>query len=146
MIVAIDPGKVTGVARWNDWTGGFDSFEIEGRYEVYRWLDPMRDVDGVRTLVVEQYDITAETHKLSSQLDALYIIGAAEAAAQAQGLIFHLSPRYNKTFGSDAKLKHLGWYRPSKGGHQNDAARHLLAHLAAIRNPWVIARLKEMAS
>ncbi len=54
------------------------------------------------------------------------------------------TPATGKGFGTDAKLKHLGWYNPTQGGHSNDAARHLLTYLAVRKqDPRIVAALKE---
>lgn len=142
--IAIDPGKVTGIAVREEGVE-FASSEIPTRAQVYAWLFSLPPVGVPTTLIVERYDITAQTHKLSAQKDALYLIGAVEMTAQRIGARFYLSPRSAKAFATDAKLRHLGWYKPSPGGHQNDAARHLLTYLAQEeRDPAILAKLREM--
>lgn len=130
MIVAIDPGQTTGVAVFTDRT--FASFEIEGRCNMYAWLRDMFDdtlVQGDR-VICESFRISPGTAKLSPQYDALYLYGAAEMLTYTNNLLFvPQTPSEAKSFSTDAKLKYLGWYRPSLGGHQNDAARHLLRWL-----------------
>ncbi len=142
--IAIDPGKVTGIAAREEGVE-FSSSEIPTRAQVYAWLSSLPPVSVPTTFIIERYDITGQTHKLSAQKDALYLIGATEMTAQRIGARFYLSPRSAKAFATDAKLRHLGWYKPSKGGHQNDAARHLLTFLAQeVRDPAILNKLKEM--
>jgi hypothetical protein len=38
------------------------------------------------------------------------------------------SPAQGKTFATNAKLKKVGWYHQTPGGHANDALRHLLLY------------------
>jgi hypothetical protein len=143
MIYAIDPGKVTGIATFDPLTREFHQWEMDGRTHMYALIDQMDSSDFV---VAESYTITGQTAKYSQQLDALYIIGAIEAHSYVYGTGFALqSPSQAKSFGTDAKLKHLGWWYATPGGHASDAARHLLRHMVIERqDPILVARLREM--
>ena len=44
------------------------------------------------------------------------------------------TPAQAKSFGTDDKLRRLGWYTPTPGGHANDAARHLLAFAVGVEH------------
>lgn len=126
-IIAMDPGLVTGVATWEN--GRFESWEETPRTCVYEYL--RHNVYMYDIVLIERYDISARTSKLSSQMDALYLIGATEAFCYLESTKFIISGRDAKSFSTDAKLKALGWYTPTKGGHANDAARHLLRYVSA---------------
>jgi len=144
MILAIDPGLVTGVALWYlDESGAevFWSGEVATRFETYDYL--AEALPAFRPEVVcESYTITQRTAQLSQQYDALYLIGAAEALCHLHGLTFSMKGPAIKKFSTDAKLKAMGWWNPTKGGHRNDAARHLLYRLSVTgKDPSIIQRL-----
>lgn len=123
--LAFDPGATTGFATYDQQYGEFYSWQTEGRHAAERDAE---GYFGYRTVVVgESFIITAETLKKSRQMDPLYIIGWADGECARLGIPFSLqTPSEGKAFGTDAKLKALGWWNPTKGGHANDAARHLL--------------------
>lgn len=54
------------------------------------------------------------------------------------------TPAQSKGFVSDAKLKHLGWHSPTKGGHQNDASRVLALGMAKLGDARVVNGLRGM--
>jgi hypothetical protein len=144
--LAIDPGKMTGVARYEVLNGEtyFESFELESRYQVGKYVDDRAGTLDV--VIVERFDISERTAKLSAQYDALYIIGALDYICHERDIPFLLSGRDAKGFSSDNKLRTVGWYRPTPGGHANDASRHLLRYLAvAARDPFVLSALEVLA-
>jgi hypothetical protein len=131
--LAVDPGKVTGVATWDGNTPGPLTQELKP-YEYVQFLEnflftaawPLR-------VVLEGFTIRANTHKLS-QRDIgwpLELIGATRAACwrvlgrnhevQLQSAITV------KTFVTDKKLRRVSWYVP--GDHARDATRHLYYYL-----------------
>jgi hypothetical protein len=88
----------------------------------------------VDVVVCEDYIITQRTIKLSRQNMSLESIGVLRWLCSAWMIRFVLqTPSEGKGFGTDEKLKRLGWYRPTPGGHANDATRHLLTFLAKER-------------
>ena len=132
--LAIDPGLRTGWAALDD--GVFSSGEIEGR------LDAMRFIrragwhyanQGIRLVLHgEAYIITGNTGKKSRQYDPLLILGYMEGVADEFGFEFtSATPSAAKQFGTNKKLKLLGWYTTEGEGHANDAARHLLTCIAS---------------
>lgn len=139
MIVAIDPGKVTGMAVMYADLLHFAG-EVAGRMEMYDRIYSGRLV-GASAVVIERFTISQRTVQSSPQYDALYLIGAVEAWCYKYDvpLIFQ-SPGEAKGFGTDKKLKALGWYKATSGGHANDASRHLMVYLAA-RDPAFAARV-----
>lgn len=143
-IIAIDPGGVTGIAVYSG--GPVRLYEWEGGFEgMCNWLQctSMWDVSAI---VIESFTINAGTHKKDpvAIYDTLYIIGAVHFVARAKNIpVVMQSPQKAKSFGTDDKLRRLGWYNPSKGGHQNDAVRHLVTYLASIRDPKILAALVE---
>ena len=84
-------------------------------------------------LVCEGFVIRSNTSKLDAGAFSLTtdLIGACRLLAHQAGIPFvRQTPAEAKSFATDDKLRRLGWYRPTKGGHANDASRHLLTFLA----------------
>lgn len=127
MIIAVDPGVVTGVAMWDR---EFASFQEEAYGALYR-IESMLRQGGVDTVVCEAYTITAATLRKTRQPASLESIGALRYMCRRGSVEFVLqTPADAKRFASDQKLKAAGWYTPTPGGHANDAARHLMTYLA----------------
>lgn len=149
MIVALDPGGVTGYATFR--AGSFTSGEIPDGFDgFFEWC---RGPEGntlwwVTThLIVERFTINAATHKKDPVgiRETLDIIGGARYLAATRDITFDntQTPTQAKTFATDSNLKAMGWHHPTEGGHANDAARHLLTHLASVRNREVLRTLAE---
>lgn len=134
IVLAYDPGLVTGWALWNPLTQDFTSGQIEGRHAFYRAVEGIMD-SGYRPEVVgEKFTIGPQTMKKTKQYDALYINGVVDYWAAKHGFSFTLqTPAQAKNFASDDKLKTLGWHKPTSGGHANDASRHMLTYLVGNR-------------
>ena len=136
-IMAIDPGKATGVALWRPtkgfrsyiWEEGLMGFAHEFGQFIYNY--------GVDTIVIEKFTIGNQTKGKTAQYDALYINGLVLGVPD---LMWTDIPYYRviqqtasqaKSFAPDSKLKTLEWYKPG-AGHDNDAARHLLTFMAKL--------------
>ncbi len=134
-IIAVDPGGTTGLAFWTE-PGEYPHFEQVRRERQIR-LEMLEDIrtwaaelGSDLTIVCETYTITQRTSKLSQQTDALKIIGVLEYFAHVYGpRIVMQSPADAKRFATDARLKAAGMWTPTKGGHANDANRHLFVYL-----------------
>lgn len=129
-VAAIDPGLASGLAVLYD-DHDFMSTEIVGSLEFLDAFVALIDstVDREWEVVCESFIVTGETQKKSRQNYSLEIIGAVRFLCHQRMIPFELqSPSQGKSFGTDAKLKKLGWYKPAKG-HANDAARHLCLYL-----------------
>lgn len=124
MITAIDPGKTTGVAMWEEDGTGF--------YQYDNWLQVPSSmwVRHADILIVEKFTITPSTAKKSPQYDALYLIGAL--LYKYLDKVRFQKPSEAKSFSTDPKLKRVGFWTPGQG-HANDAARHLLLYLVKNR-------------
>ena len=136
-LVAVDPGKMTGIAEL-DQEGHFWSEEEPTWLAVEYLHDQLRRFGGssVALLVCEAYVISARTLKATRQYEALESIGALRYLAGRADVPFKLvTPAASKRLATDDKLRHLGWYDPSRGGHKNDAARVLL--VAALEHGWI---------
>lgn len=136
MIMTFDPGGITGVA-WFLPDGGksaFTSAELTGTFE-----QQATHIDGMlagwepEIIVYETYTITQRTAQLSQQHEALMLIGMIRYCATRYpgAKVYPQSPAQAKSFSSDSKLKAVGYWNKTPGGHANDAARHLLRFQAA---------------
>lgn len=142
-VLAVDPGGVTGLAVYDAGTDTFRSWQADSYEQV---VQDVRDecLSGLTRLVVESFVIRSNTHKLDPVAFALTtdLIGACRYIAYERGVPFSKqSPAEAKSFSTDDKLRRLGWYSPTPGGHANDATRHLLRYLASIHNPTILERL-----
>lgn len=133
-ILAVDPGKTTGLAiRSGDDKPATWQLPVEDAVDMceeYLTLQP-------RTLVVCESFIPRPGAK-TWQPDAVETIGVLRTLCRWHGHVFELqSPADAKRFSTDAKLKKVGWYKSTRGGHVNDALRHML--LGAVRHNIIAA-------
>jgi hypothetical protein len=85
-------------------------------------------------VVCERYTITPQTLKKSAQYDALYQVGILGYFARRYGVKVTLQqPSQAKRLATNDKLERIGWRNPSRGGHADDASRHLLTYALAQR-------------
>lgn len=138
MILAIDPGKICGWATLGEWGKPLENPEVRlcaGQEEIQPFLERMDDSLGCGDLVIcEKFLITKRTMTATADAHwAMSAIGCLEYWCRRRGIPFVLqTPGEAKAFAADDKLKVLGWYRATKGGHRNDSMRHLLLYL--VRN------------
>lgn len=143
-VLAVDPGGNTGVAWLLDREFGSDVV-TGGRFGFHWWFTKsVADVATPLVVVCEDFIITSATARKTAQPDPYRIIGWLELWCHQHGVTFVLqTPSQAKGFGTDAKLKHFGWYSTGKGGHDVDAARHLLTYLAVnVKDPATIDKLR----
>lgn len=139
LVFAGDPGKTTGYAAWCPEAGVYVADECDDWLEFCRgqenFLATAQQM-GRRTLVVmEAFIITKATLEKSRQYFSLHINGVAEYLAHKYGADYKTqTPSDAKRFSTNERLKKAGdgWYQPTKGGHLNDALRHL--YLALVTN------------
>lgn len=89
-------------------------------------------------LVCESFIITVHTAKNSQATWSIEMIGVLKFLAHRYKLepVKLQAPAVGKTFGTNAKLRYLGWWRSGMiegkryAGHGNDAARHLATYAA----------------
>ncbi len=129
-IIAIDPGKKTGIAgiKFED-NGEWSEFaSAQGPLlEAVEWIEGLAPTLDV--LVVEDFIYTTATAQKTRQTWSTEGIGMLRYIAYKYSLDLTVqSPASAKKFSTDDKLRAMVWYFPSKGGHQNDAARHLLLY------------------
>lgn len=130
-VTAVDPGKLTGVAIYHPDDGEFSSWE-RPCWEAVAIVEGGMNGMRISHLVVEAFNISARTLRVTRGENwSLESIGALRYLATYQHDVpFRLQQPSDMSFGTDWKLRQLGWYRPSKGGHMNDAARHMLKFLS----------------
>ena len=151
-VLAVDPGGTTGLALYDSnlyaphYKGGlpveFDSWQTPDYDSTVNSI--IGESLGLDAIVCEGFHIRGNTHKLDAGAfsQTTDLIGACRFVASEKGIPFiRQTPAQAKGFATDDKLRTLGWYNPSKGGHQNDAARHLLVYLAGIRYAPVLEAL-----
>lgn len=143
--LAIDPGGTTGFAWLVEDEGGFafGGGQVEGRYEAERfvreasmgWPMGLAGMGHELTVIIERWDVRANTHQLTNQDDPRYIIGWVDGWCHHEGIPYHeQKPAQAKRFADDLKLQRLDWYLPGRD-HARDAARHLLTFLAKAKTP-----------
>lgn len=153
-LLAIDPGKLTGLAyvRVPDSHSDLDvirTAELQFPELVHTVNDILQERSGHDIVVViEKYTITMHTVKLSAQPDALYTIGAVRALLVLHGIdpasLVLQMPSAAKNIATNAMIKDMGlWHRGGKG-HAQDASRHVLLYL--LTNKWRPASILDSAS
>jgi hypothetical protein len=132
-VVAVDPGKITGVA-----VGVFGTERHVEAHELAP-MDAVGMVDGLLSQGVAAVACESFTPRPGArtwQPDALDVIGALRWVCHVHNTrLLQQSPADAKSFSTNEKLARLGWRRPTKGGHADDALRHLL--LFAIRGDLI---------
>jgi hypothetical protein len=129
VIYAFDPGKITGVATWDDEAGFWSSqFTVE---ELYEFVDDACERIGYAQ--IEKFTISAQTIRKTPESEPLDVIGYLKYAAWRCGFDIGWTkpPDVMATF-TDAALKKAGMHVPGRG-HANDAARHLAWYLVKNR-------------
>lgn len=129
VVVALDPGKTTGVAVF--YGGLVTTHEVDHAsvanlvgWHIHEALDRKADL----RVVSELFTISARTTKTKVQYESLYLNGWLVYGPAAEYVEFQ-TPAQAKSLATNKRLEALGWRRPSKGGHADDAARHLFTYL-----------------
>lgn len=132
--MAVDPGKLSGIAFAEFANGAAEPGSLQAwemaPLETVKHVDNWLGGKGLSIVACESF--TPRAGIRTWQPDALEIIGALRYVCHLHNTVFVLqSPANAKSFSTAAKLKKLGWWFPTEGGHANDALRHLL--LLAVR-------------
>lgn len=132
-ILGVDPGKMTGFARFDagEWRGSeqlpMDPF-LDYAEAYMHWLHH----NGISAVIAcENFIINVNTAKKShgDRQWSLEQIGVLRRDARKYGHTFELTPPSDaKRFSSDDKLKAAGWWNPGHG-HGNDATRQVITAL-----------------
>jgi hypothetical protein len=131
IVLGVDPGKVCGAMIWSEGRvlhhGQCASAELEDwMYEAVPLWAPW-DLE----VVCERYVLGPQSLKAAKDFHyATDVIGVVKSLCRrSQVLCTMQTAGQAKSFSSDEKLRALGWYLPTPGGHANDAARHVLVYL-----------------
>lgn len=129
VIVWLDPGKLTGVASWDEEAGAFFSWQYEIDDLVKRLKAMAVLYEGRMSLGWEKYIITSGGVRTGDPSYSRNAISQVSVLAD-DGLfdVLPSMPSSSRALGSPALLNRLGWRKPGKV-HANDAAQHLLAYL-----------------
>lgn len=139
--LAIDPGKISGVALLSWTTQDSDLPKLEASYEVddqafaetiNKFLENWYK-DGTFLVVCERFTITAQTVKNSQAPYSLEQIGVLKhlcrvAEYPVDNISFQPPVDAKNMFPNDA-LKKIGTWHRGGEGHANDAIRHALLKL-----------------
>ena len=146
-ILALDPGKTTGWAAYDNETREFKSGQTDYDETCRLLMHPEQLFTSALTaadfdIVSESFIITINTAKNTQATWSLELIGCARMVSRLYGgqdLVLQ-APSAAKRLMSDDLLKALQWYVPGKG-HSNDAARHL--GLFLMSRGWMDDRVKQ---
>lgn len=143
-VLALDPGKTTGVATYDLRTGEFESSQLDYDGVCQLMMKVASEAPHI-DLVSEDFVITVQTAKNTQATWSLELIGVARMVSRMYGgqdLILQM-PANAKRMMSDDMLKLIGWHKPGQG-HANDAARHLGLYL--LSHGWMDDRIKAFLS
>lgn len=141
-VIAVDPGKMTGLSVFTLETGGEpvlqwsaevdeDTFATAVRYEMDRYPD--------LEVVCERFIITTQTAKNSQAPYSLELIGNLKQIVRDHGRsvdsIFFQKPADAMNLFPNAALKKIGYWHVGGKDHANDSIRHALTYLAG--NGWM---------
>jgi hypothetical protein len=129
-VVAIDPGRTTGLAWWRDgeewWEPVLQEDPLWVAIARVHLALSQRKLDQV---VCEDFVITTQTAKKSRETSALDGLGTTRYLTTMYDVplaIYRTAEA--KAFASDATLRRIGWYVKGQS-HARDASRHLLLYL-----------------
>lgn len=120
MIIAIDPGRTTGIAElWKDYN--VNSFEIKGDMKL---LYNLLYDESPSHIVCEQFQYQQRSQRVD--LFPRELIGVVKLYCQKNGITLSLQPAaHAKKLFETEKLKKLHLWEPNRP-HAMDAIRHLL--------------------
>ena len=141
-VLAVDPGKATGMALFSHEMGQEPVLEWSGEYQQEEVAKPIREAleafGGDLEVVCERFTINAQTVRNSQAPYSLEQIGILKQCLLDAGRpaddIYFQSPADAKAMFDNTKLKKLQyWYRGGEG-HALDAILHALLRL--VKTGW----------
>ena len=134
-VVAVDPGKTTGLA----WLA-YDGEPLTG--EVYDWRHVRRSVADLdpEMIHVEEFRVNASTASKTAAPWSLKCYGALEVFAWERDILFSHAASTVKSTVTDSHLRAAGLWK-LKSPHERDALRHLVFALAKMNDPWAVSVL-----
>jgi len=144
-VLAVDPGKATGMAFFTREPGQDPVLVWSGEYQQQEYAKPIRQILGEVIMsgnsidiVCERFTINAQTVRNSQAPFSLEQIGILKQCMMDIGMapddINFQSPANAKAMFTNEKLKKLGYWHKGGEGHALDAIRHGLLHL--VSNGW----------
>ena len=150
-VLAIDPGKTTGIALFSyesasepvlEWSEEVEQHEVADAVRATLWAPTMRHSLDV---VCERFIINAQTVRNSQAPYSLEVIGIVKQCLQDNGRpmddIFFQAPADAMGMFDNKKLKKLEYWHVGGGGHALDAIRHGLLRL--VKSGWKPIKLLE---
>jgi hypothetical protein len=150
MILAVDPGKASGICLFK-WTEGQEPEMLwSGEYQQHEYADPIRKAfafsqsQGVRLEVVcERFTINAQTTRNAQAPYSLEQIGILKQIMLDNGRlpddIYFQSPADAKAMFTNEKIRTVDYWHRGGEGHALDSIRHALLRLA--KSGWVPVKL-----
>ena len=149
-ILAVDPGKASGIALLSLKLGEEPTIIMSGEYQMKEYAKPIREAISNAKLantaiqvVCERFVINAQTVRNSQAPFSLEQIGILKQIMLDEGMdpesIFFQSPSDAKGMFDNAKLKKLEYWHKGGEGHALDAIRHGL--LRCVKLGWKPMRL-----
>lgn len=146
IVIAVDPGKTTGIAVFSREPGQEPVLEASGEYTLWNVVNELygsiffaRDKGVTPDIVCERFIINAQTVKNSQAPFSLEMIGILKyivysSSLDPEKIIFQSPADAKKMFPNEA-LKKLGYWKSGTDGHDKDAMRHGLIRL--VKLGWV---------
>lgn len=143
-VLAVDPGKATGVALFSHQAGSEPVLEWSKEVQAEEFASTIREVLWAPekkqhlTIVCERFIINAQTVKNSQAPFSLEQIGILKQCLLDSGRpmddVYFQSPADAKAMFDNPKLKKLGYWHVGGDGHALDAIRHGLLKL--VKTGW----------
>lgn len=145
-ILAVDPGKATGMALFSIEPGQEPILVWSGEYQQEEYAKPIRETLALypdADVVCERFTINMQTVKNSQAPYSLEQIGILKQCLMDAGRkpddIYFQSPSDAKGMFDNPKLKKLEYWHKGGEGHALDAIRHGL--LRCVKVGWKPVRL-----
>jgi hypothetical protein len=145
LILAVDPGKASGIALFHYAVGQEPELLMSGEYQQDEYAAPIRDAIGTAVMtgtpieiVCERFTINAQTVRNSQAPFSLEQIGILKQIMMDIGMkpddIYFQSPADAKAMFSNESLKKIEYWHKGGEGHALDAIRHGLLRL--VKSGW----------
>lgn len=146
-VLAVDPGKATGMALFSLESGQEPVLIWSGEFQQDEYARPIRDTlalyGDTLDVVCERFTINAQTVRNSQAPYSLEQIGILKQCLMDAGRkpddIYFQSPADAKAMFDNKKLKKLEYWHKGGEGHALDAIRHGLLKL--VKTGWKPVRL-----
>lgn len=150
VVIAVDPGKATGVCCFGVRPGEEPHLIMSGEYQPEEFAEPLRAMLASAAsenipveIVCERFTINAQTVRNSQAPYSLEQIGVLKQIMRDAGMkdndLKFQSPADAKRMFPNEAVKKLGYWHKGGEGHALDAVRHGLLYLA--KNGWTPLKL-----